>query len=234
MKPLIGITIGYQEGNATMLAQRDCYGKGIIMAGGNPILLPPQGDPEETASLIAGLLLSGGPDPDPQHFHEQPRPGMGRVDWRRDCHELALIRAMRSRKKPIFGICRGLQMINIAYGGTLFQDIEKEKGNAVSHFQNGDFDYESHWVRITPGSLLDQLYQRETLAANSFHHQAVKFLGKELHIAAVAADGIIEAIEGENGVFAVQWHPEHLLHIPAHFLLFQHFIKTCSERKTAL
>ncbi len=234
MKPVIGITIGYQEANYDILALRDGYGKGVAAAGGNPIFLPPQGDPQETATVIDGLILAGGPDPDPQLFNEDPFPGMGRVDWKRDRFELALTRAMQKGKKPVFGICRGLQMINIAYGGSLYQDIEKERSAAIAHFQKGDFCHLSHCLRITPNSRLFHLVKKEKMQVNSFHHQAVKMLGGDLLVAAIAPDGIIEAVEGENGVFAVQWHPELLLHIPENYLLFKELICTCSKGKMAL
>ncbi len=234
MKPLIGVTIGYQEENGTILNQRDGYAKGIIAAGGTPLLLPPQCCPNEAAAIIDGLILAGGPDPDPHLWGEEPQPGLGRIDWRRDRFEIGLTRAMREQKKPVFGICRGLQIINIVWGGSLCQDIERERDEAIRHFQRGDFDFLSHQVRIAPNSRLFHLLKKDKMRVNSFHHQAVGMLGRQLSVAAVAPDGIIEALEGDDHIFAVQWHPELLLHIPDNYLLFKELICTCSNGKMAI
>lgn len=152
-----------------------------------------------------GLLLGGGEDVDPALYGEERRPGLGRVNRRRDDQELGLIAAARRRGAPVFGICRGIQIVNVACGGTLVQDIPSQAPSPVEHRVREPKTAMAHPVTASGGAALPE----GTFAVNSRHHQAIARLGAGLTAVARSADGVIEAVEG-NGIVAVQWHPENL------------------------
>lgn len=209
MKPLIGITCG-QEQERLFITRY--YGEAIQKAGGIPVLLPVTGDQrlfEDYEQLLDGLLLTGGDDLDPALFGEEPLRGLGPVDPERDFFELELCRRFAVSHKPVFGICRGMQVLNVAYGGTIYQDLLRQLPDSLEHRQKAPKNRVSHRVTVENSSLLRGLLKQSTLRVNSFHHQAVKDLGAGLKAVAVASDGVIEGIERENGfVLGVQWHPE--------------------------
>jgi len=165
-----------------------------------------------------GLLLAGGEDVDPPLYGETPRPGIGGINRRRDEQELGLIAAARRRSAPIFGICRGLQVVNVACGGTLVQDIPTEIPSPVEHEVRRSKDAIAHAVTVSSGRSLPP----GTFSVNSRHHQAIARLGAGLSPTARSADGLIEAVEGE-GIVAVQWHPENLRQDPVSRRLFGSF-----------
>jgi putative glutamine amidotransferase len=165
-----------------------------------------------------GLLLAGGEDVDPPLYGEAPRPGLEDVNRRRDEQELGLIVAARRRGAPVFGICRGLQVVNVACGGTLVQDIPAEAPSPVEHRVRRPKDALAHAVTVTGGTSLPA----GTFPVNSRHHQAIARLGAGLSVTARSTDGIIEAVEGE-GILAVQWHPENLRDDPVSRGLFRSF-----------
>jgi putative glutamine amidotransferase len=172
-----------------------------------------------------GLLLAGGEDVDPPLYGETARPGIGGINRRRDEQELGLIAAARRRGAPIFGICRGLQVVNVACGGTLVQDIPTEIPSPVEHDVRRPRDAMAHAVTVSAGGALPS----GTFAVNSRHHQAIARLGGGLSATARSADGLIEAIEGD-GIVAVQWHPENLRQDPVSRRLFRMFREAVADR----
>lgn len=189
---------------------------GVCAAGGEPVMIPHDLDEAVLYARfcsIDGLVLSGGGDVDPALYGESAIPAVGGVNATRDHTELLLTRWALAEKKPIFGICRGLQLLNIACGGALYQDVSQHVG-AMQHayYPNYPHDFLAHTVSIAPGSRLAMLLGAETAQVNSLHHQACRIVAPILSVAARAPDGIVEAIEVAEHPFAlaVQWHPEAL------------------------
>jgi putative glutamine amidotransferase len=185
-------------------------------AGGAPIMLPVTREPEAISrylGLLDGLLLSGGVDVDPACFGEERHPHLGDVDADRDTTELPLIREALAQDMPIFAICRGIQSLNVALGGTLYQDIPSQTPSPIHH-QQSDIGIPraqtSHAVRVVPNSRLRSIVGVEEMQTNSFHHQALKQIAEGLVVTAYAPDDIIEAAESPSHryVVAVQFHPE--------------------------
>ena len=201
--------------------------------GAVPVMIPLFDRDEATLRAIYdrldGVLLAGGVDMAPATFGEAPHPRLGRTDPARDQVELTLARWAIAERKPLLGLCRGHQVLNVALGGTLYQDIEAQVPGAIRHdyFPGFPRDYLAHQVTVTPGSRLHAAAGGSTMPVNSMHHQAVKTLAPGLVVTAQAEDGVIEAIESEGPGYlvGVQWHPEvfekHDLRIQR---LFQGFI----------
>lgn len=209
--PVIGITGNVNEGNLSLLSG---YFKSIVAAGGIPMVIPPYEDTNlmiELLNHIDGLLLSGGADINPLFLNEQPVEALHNINPWRDRQELLLVRLAANRQIPILGICRGIQVMTAALGGTLYQDIDTQmEGAHIKHSQDLDRAYASHTVTLEPDSLLAKLFDTETLAVNSFHHQAVKEPAPGFRVTARATDGVIEAVESTEykSMMGVQWHPE--------------------------
>ncbi|HEV8613745.1 MAG TPA: gamma-glutamyl-gamma-aminobutyrate hydrolase family protein, partial [Gemmatimonadales bacterium] len=163
---------------------------------------------------LDGLLLAGGVDMDPGSFGEEPHPELGRTDHARDVVELELASWAVADQKPVLGLCRGHQVLNVALGGTLWQDIGAQVPGAIKHdyFPTAGYarDFLAHDVALTPGSRLHAAFQAPSIPVNSMHHQAVKDLAPGLVASAHSADGLVEALESGTGHFlvGVQWHPE--------------------------
>lgn len=186
------------------------YLRAVAAAGAAPIVLSPLAGDGAIPSLLDGLdalILSGGADVDPVRYHETRHPALGTVEPLRDAFELALIADARTRALPILAICRGLQIMNVALGGTLWQDLPTE---VVPHPQSGPRTQRVHGVAVQPGSRLAEALGVTTLDVNSFHHQAIRELAPGLAATAHATDGVIEGIEATDGwwVLGTQWHPE--------------------------
>lgn len=221
-QPVIGLTANYNDSNE-MLAK--AYYEQVIRAGGTPLLIPPTADRNVIVSVldhIDGLLLTGGADVNPLWVGEEPSPRLHNINARRDLSELLLTRLAANRQIPILGICRGIQVLAMALDGTVQQDIYEDylptgpsgplRPSTIKHSQDAEQAEATHTVRIEAGSVLASLYNKEKIAVNSFHHQAVKSPGPRFRTTATAADGVIEAIESTEfkSVMGVQWHPEHL------------------------
>ena len=212
MKPIIGITAFAEDDLSSRL--NVAYSKSVIEAGGIPLIIPlgVEEDAAQILSMTDGLLLSGGHDVHPFEFGAEPLPKLGQIHPERDKVELALLQAGFLRNMPIFGICRGMQVLNVALGGTLYQDIDSEyhSSKLLKHAQQAARGVATHYVQITPDTLLKSIVEEEKIAVNSFHHQAVNVLAEKLLVAAKSSDGLIEAIVHEEFPFcvAVQWHPE--------------------------
>ena len=210
-RPLVGITLG--DGRAGFHALREDYVRSVEQAGAAPVLLAPLA-PAGVPALVDrldGLVLSGGGDVDPSLYGRPPHPKLGRVNRRRDEFELALAREALARDLPLLAICRGLQVLNVATGGTLVQDIPSELEGASGHDAPGPRWKRSHDVELTPHACLRAILGRDTVAVNSFHHQAIDRLGAGLEVCGrCPGDGVIEAVEDRSRRFAlaVQWHPE--------------------------
>lgn len=229
MKPVIGINCDYEvKGKRPYSFLYRNYSEAIIAAGGVPVLLPvirEKGDAELCVQRIDGLLLSGGDDIPPQRYGEERHEKTVCIHQDKDISDFALLQAAMQTKKPVLAICYGIQLINVALGGTLIQDIPSECITAIVHKDLHNKQY-THPVTIKKESFLYKIVGTGTLEANSTHHQAIKSLGKGLLDTAHTPDGIIEAIEHEDYPFlvGVQWHPECLIDTPYHAALFKAFI----------
>jgi putative glutamine amidotransferase len=215
--PLIGLTTStsvdaYPERAYTNAA----YLRAVQEAGGVPVLLPPQLSERTRDELwrrLDALVLTGGGDLDPARFGEPRHPTVYDVSTARDELEIELARRALAEDVPLLAICRGIQVLNVALGGTLYQDIASDLGTPIAHTQKERRDQPTHAVKLLEGSRLAGILGRLEVDVNSFHHQAIKDLGTRLIAVGVAPDGIIEAAEATNHPFAiaVQWHPEDLV-----------------------
>lgn len=239
-KPLIGITCGSlsdRDWCPPFVGHRKTYVDAVVAAGGAPFLIPLVHDEAVLRALyerVDGLLLSGGGDVDPHHYGEAPSPALGAVDALRDRVELPLARWAATDGKPVLGICRGIQVLNVALGGTLYQDIPTQLPSDLAHngsYAAQDWAHMAHGLRLAPESRLAELFGVTELVTNSLHHQSIKVLAPGLRPVGWAPDGVVEAVEGMNGHFlvGVQCHPEALQAEadPRWRALFRHFVTSC-------
>ena len=228
MKPLIGICANYLSDDTAGLSAgigakyqewqllADDYIVAIERAGGVPVILPITMDIETLTPLLEkldGILFSGGSDIDPYLYGDYPKFGLGAIEPKRDTHEVRLAqKVLLEMNIPVLGICRGMQLLTVATGGKLYQDLASQKPEGINHSVPKSIRHHAfHPVQIENGSLLYNIFQGNDLRVNSFHHQAVKELGKGFKSTMIAPDGIIEGMEWEEPnrfVVAVQWHPE--------------------------
>lgn len=217
--PVIGVTANFVDGNCSLA---DGYCTSVLKAGGTPLIIPPYEDRDALLSVlnqIDGLLLTGGGDINPLFLGENPIPELHSINARRDRQELLLTRLAADRQIPMLGICRGIQIMNAAFGGTLYQDIAAQAGaRSIKHSQDLQRSHPSHLITVEADTMLHRLFAAPgtssdtpfQMAVNSFHHQAVKEPAPGFRICARSADGIVEAIESTEykSAIGVQWHPE--------------------------
>ena len=216
--PLIGVSTSISVGTQPERAYvNSAYLFAVQQAGGVPVPLPPQLSPralETVAGLLDGLLLTGGGDMDPVAFGEAPHPTLYDVAPSRDALETAAIGVAMDRGLPILAVCRGIQVLNVALGGSLHQDVASDPGTPLTHGQKEPRDQPTHAVKLAPDSRLAAVMGTDAADVNSMHHQAVKSLGRGLRAVAWAPDQIVEGVELEDPsrlVLGVQWHPEELV-----------------------
>jgi putative glutamine amidotransferase len=207
------------------------YVRAIEQAGGVPLIVPPMAEArlEPILDSIDGLCLPGGPDLDPSTYREPEHAQLGPFDPEVDRFELQMIDCADQRELPILAICRGAQALNVARGGTLIQHLpDLETG--LLHRQTTPGTETSHPVTVAGDSLLREIVGADTIDVNSFHHQGIKRLGRDLRAVAFAPDDTVEALEAEDRRFClgVQWHAETLVHREEHAALFHSFVETCA------
>ena len=242
MKPLIGITCDYYSSSSAQPDQSvqgvyHTYVDAVLRAGGLPVLIPlavTGADLEELYGRVQGVLAPGGGDVEPVRFGERAHPRTHTIVPDRDALELDLLRRAAADGKPLFGICRGVQVLNVALGGTLWQDLPSQVPNALAHYAPADAprDHPLHRVKIEEESHLARLTGQPILAVNSRHHQALKDVAPGLVATAFAPDGVIEAVELPGHPFAlgVQWHPENFPDRPEMRALFEGFVRAARQQ----
>jgi putative glutamine amidotransferase len=193
----------------------EAYTNALVAVGLIPIILPPVDPVLAVAAMtdIAGLVLTGGEDIDPHRFGQEPHPQTGTPHAGRDAYEIALARAAYERRVPTLAICRGAQVMNVALGGTLVQDIATQHPGGIDHDQSGRRNDRVHEIEIARTSRLADIVSSTNIFANSSHHQSVDRVGDGLRVVATSPDGIVEGVEATDPAWwmvAVQWHPEEL------------------------
>lgn len=241
LKPVIGISAYLLTKETNNLVNFDLnispkeLTDSLREAGGFPMIFPladPK-DAKEYIDRVDALVLTGGADVDPLLYLEEPHPKVGMTDPIRDEFELALIEEAWNQKKPIFGICRGLQLLNVASGGTLYQDLSQYDKLEVNHIQLTTWDHATHSILIEENSWMGEAMGTETVI-NSYHHQAINTIGDAFRPVAWSKDGIIEAIESidkTQKTMAIQWHPEVLVkNDPESINIFKKFINLIDQK----
>lgn len=236
MPPIIGLTHSIHLDEQTLHTPL-AYPDAIRQSGGIPLLIPATTDEsilEACLNVVDGVLFSGGDDIDPLRYGESQVWQCGDICPLRDEYELTLARLTLKRGLPVLGICRGIQLLNVALGGTLYQDLPSQLPGCMAHRQHQVSTYVSHTASIPSGSRLHDIYGADEIHVNSHHHQALKALGQGLIATAVAPDGVIEGVEMPDHPFfvGVQWHPEKLVQRPvnaAHKHLFEAFVQACTK-----
>ena len=247
-RPLIAVTTqtlqsidGIPAGLPQSVVMNQRYYVAIAQVGAVPCLVPLFDDDEATLrelyERVDGILVPGGVDMDPRTYGEAPHPRLGNIDPARDRTEMLMAKWAVEDRKPFLGLCRGAQVLNVAQGGSLWQDLDAQYDGAIKHdyFPNSGYerDYLAHEVNIVPQSRLHRATGVDTLNVNSMHHQGLKTLGRGLTATAVAPDGLVEAVELDDDsafIVGVQWHPEVFeITDPNTRHLFQAFIAAAAE-----
>lgn len=236
-KPFIIVTADYDYDKNISLV-KNSYCEALIEGGAVPVILPLTTNIElydEYVEHCDGLMVIGGPDINAEYYGEVNMPCNGAISPYRDVMELEIIKKIALAKKPILGICRGIQAINVAMGGTLYQDINEQVKNIqlIKHGQNAPRWHATHKITIKENSIIWSSFNSLFTSVNTFHHQAVKDIAPNFEVTAWSEDGIIEAIEhkSENFIVGVQWHPEDMWKIDAiHLEIFKKFITACKNK----
>jgi putative glutamine amidotransferase len=240
--PLIGITpdVAATGDNAEpLIVLQERYARAIQQAGAVPLVLPIASAPATLRRIVKsldGIVVSGGNfDIHPKYYGERATERLGNIREERTEFELELISLALKRDMPLLGVCGGAQAINVALGGSLYQDIKSQVAGAAEHEQGHLKDRGGHAVKIIPGTKLRRIVGRDSLEVNTTHHQSVKKLGKGLIVNAAAADGVVEGLESQGHAFVlgVQWHPEFLVHRDnEQRKIFSAFVAACkSDRR---
>lgn len=244
-RPLIGLTtselrrpervkhLAQSEPAEVELALNLTYPAAIERAGGVPVIVPPL-QPGAIRSLLSGLdglVLTGGPDLHPSVYGAEPHEKLGPTEQEIDVFELALIAAAQHEGLPVLCICRGMQALNVARGGTLVQDLPTDRPSDIEHRQTVPGRVPTHHVSLRRDSAVAELLGRDELEVNSFHHQALATLGRDLRVVGEAPDGVIEAVEATDGQFivGVQWHAESLVDSAEQCTLISAFIDAAAQ-----
>lgn len=212
--PYIGISASQSGEGGTSVP--GTYINAVVKAGGTPVIIPLMNNGATLRDIVAGLdglIMTGGEDVNPRFYKEQSIEQLGDVDSVRDVYDLMLVKMAADRNIPLLGICRGEQLINVAFGGSLYQDIPTQHPSAITHRQNEPKEKGTHIVSVTFGSELASIIGANNFTVNSFHHQAIKKIAPDFKVVAWAPDSTVEAIEAYPGrsIMAVQWHPEGLV-----------------------
>jgi putative glutamine amidotransferase len=234
MKPIIGITASHTREKKNLL--NDSYVRAVLHAGGLPVILPavlPDEDFAELRSRLDGILLSGGADVDPVQFHGLPHPEVSGIDPDRDRIEVGLARLAVDSDWPLLAICRGIQVLNVALGGSLYTHIPDQLPGAIKHNydSSGQRALKAHTVDVAAGSRLADVLGLTHTGVNSFHHQGICDLASGLAPVAWTPDGLVEAVElpemnsDHRFGIGVQWHPEDMVDDPAMQRLFAAFVR---------
>jgi len=235
---LIGITTNprFPKGDLSYDRLAHTYVESVLAAGGVPVLLPNKLQEAELPALrerLDGILLSGGGDIEPGRFKGTPSPTIGDISEERDELEFGLVRMSVATDWPLLGICRGMQVIDVALGGTLYTDLPTQYDSTIEHNTPDEKgrDYCSHEVTIKPGTVLAEILKSTRLAVNSFHHQGIKQVPPGLRVNATAGDGLVEGVEmvGKRFFIGVQWHPECLPQQAEAKALFTAFIRAAQS-----
>lgn len=244
MRPIIGMTpsltrVELPHGTFDRYAMSTSYVNAVIAAGGLPIVLPPQdGAAGELLDVVDGLLLSGGGDVEPTRYgDDMVHPKTYGIDPLRDRFEVALLDEAFARDTPVFSICRGIQVLNVALGGTLYQDVPDQVSTDPVHAQETvgiPASEPGHQVLPAPGGPLAAHWGEGAVGVNSFHHQAVRDLAPNLQVAAIADDGVVEAVWRPDRTFVlgVQWHPELMFELhPEQLAPFKALVEAALARR---
>ena len=230
MKPLIGVTCDCEKEKSTVHTN---YVKAVELGGGLPVILAQVGEPAvgEMLSRLDGVLITGGRDAPPERYDEKPGEKTKLVTPERDAFDFLLLEKLRTRNLPVLAICYGVQALNVAFGGTLWQDIPSQLPKALKHHREENGPRRFHTVDIVGDTLLHRILGVERLETNSSHHQAVKDTPAPLRQVAFSRDGVVEAIENPEHRFmlGVQWHPESLTDRELHRKLFEAFVAEASK-----
>lgn len=244
-KPLIGVSGSHMVDGGGMFPGyhrsyvNDDYIRSVIDAGGIPVILPYTADDEvvrETMEHVDGLLLSGGHDLYPLTYGEEPKQGLGGIWPARDHFDFLLVEMAKKRGLPIMGICRGLQIVNVYHGGSLYQDLKYDKNCYIKHFQNQSPAMPTHTVTIEADSHFAEIVGCTSWMTNTHHHQTVNKVGKGLRVVATAKDGTVEALEATDYPYLMsyQFHPEMMsVDNEKAKLLFKDFVNHAAKMKEA-
>ena len=237
MKPVIGVTPSMEMDEKFYSVSKNNL-LALEQAGGIPVVLPylaTQEDINQIVDQLDGLYLTGGADIDPLYFNEEPHPNLGAFIPKRDAFEIEITKKMLAKNKPILGVCKGAQILNLATGGDMYQDIYSQIEHPLhKHSQKVPRYAPSHTVELTEGSLIHRLIGKSNVRVNSFHHQANRQAGKGLIISGKASDGVVEVVESTEHHFAlgIQWHPE-MMGVegkdPSSQNIFRGFISACKN-----
>lgn len=234
MKPVIGLTAQNEyQVNRKLNRLNYTYIKAVLEAGGIPIIIPvmeEEGKMEDYLDIVDGIIFTGGEDVSSLYFNEEPIKEVSSTDLDRDKSEMELFKLAYEKNIPMFGICRGLQLINIGLGGDIYQDLFKAVPDAIGHVFTKNAHEGHHTIKVEKDSILYEAFGKETLVVNSIHHQSIRKLAENLKVTSTASDGIIESAEANDGrhIYGVQWHPEAMgMKYKEFYKLFECFIEKC-------
>lgn len=240
---IIGISAGLMKRVTLVNEQAPChyvndeYIAAVLRAGATPIILPITKDSgviDSMLELVDGIILSGGEDVDPIYYGEEPSFKLGEVDVLRDEFDFMLLKKAAAKNMKILGICRGMQVMNVVFGGSLYQDLSHADNSYIKHNQGHSRSVPTHSINIEKGTFINEIYGSKT-RVNSFHHQAVKDIADNYIVSSKACDGIVESIEHRDKnkfIVGVQWHPEMMSkNIKSSQLLFDEFVDRIRREK---